>query len=180
MADFWRAYDLLNQDSYWAPLDKKKLIYAGINGMLAGGTGDSHTIFLSPAENALENSQLDGSFDGIGAYVTASQKGLALPPGMAVAVVSPDLLERARSADERATGLYGRLERWTSPDPSACYSGLIPLSFRAAGTVRFSKRRHRLCTKLEFRARMPHVFSDGTCKRSWANERSFLRARHKS
>ena len=80
MADFWRAYDLLNQDSYWTPLDKKKLIYSAINGMLTGGTGDAHTIYLSPQENALESSRLNGSFDGIGAYVDMTSYGLVLNP----------------------------------------------------------------------------------------------------
>jgi alanine-glyoxylate transaminase/serine-glyoxylate transaminase/serine-pyruvate transaminase len=56
--------------------------------------------------------------DGIGAFVTASQKGLALPPGMAVAVVSPELLERAKETGESATGMYGHLLRWTGPEPS--------------------------------------------------------------
>ncbi len=56
--------------------------------------------------------------DGIGAYVTASQKGLALPPGMAVAVVSPDLVERSRRTPETVTGTYVHLLRWTSPEPS--------------------------------------------------------------
>jgi alanine-glyoxylate transaminase / serine-glyoxylate transaminase / serine-pyruvate transaminase len=56
--------------------------------------------------------------DGVGAFVTASQKGLALPPGMAVAVVSPELLERAKETPESATGMYGHLLRWTAAEPS--------------------------------------------------------------
>jgi alanine-glyoxylate transaminase / serine-glyoxylate transaminase / serine-pyruvate transaminase len=58
------------------------------------------------------------SRDGLGAYVTASQKGLALPPGMAIAVVSPELLERAQDTSESTTGAYGHLLRWTGVDPS--------------------------------------------------------------
>jgi carboxyl-terminal processing protease len=80
MNDFWRAYDLLNQNSYWSPLDKKKLIYEAINGMLSGGTGDAHTIFLGPTDSAQANSQFDGSFDGIGAYVDMTPQGLVLDP----------------------------------------------------------------------------------------------------
>jgi len=56
--------------------------------------------------------------EGIAAYITASQKGLALPPGMTVAVVSPELLERARNVPESRTGMYGHVLRWTAPDIS--------------------------------------------------------------
>jgi len=80
MNDFWRAYDLLNQDSYWAPLDKKKLIYAAINGMLSGGTGDAHTTFLAPDDNAVAQTSLDGTLDGIGAYVDLTTQGIVLTP----------------------------------------------------------------------------------------------------
>jgi alanine-glyoxylate transaminase / serine-glyoxylate transaminase / serine-pyruvate transaminase len=62
--------------------------------------------------------EVDCARDGIGAYVTASQKGLALPPGMAVAVVSPALAARAGATPETATGMYGHLLRWTGGEPS--------------------------------------------------------------
>jgi alanine-glyoxylate transaminase/serine-glyoxylate transaminase/serine-pyruvate transaminase len=61
---------------------------------------------------------VDCAREGIGAYVTASQKGLALPPGLAVAVVSPALVARARQTPESTTGSYGHLLRWTGPEVS--------------------------------------------------------------
>jgi alanine-glyoxylate transaminase/serine-glyoxylate transaminase/serine-pyruvate transaminase len=61
---------------------------------------------------------VDCARDGIGAYVTASQKGLALPPGLAVAVVSPELATRAAGASENTTGTYAHLLRWTTEEPS--------------------------------------------------------------
>lgn len=54
----------------------------------------------------------------IGAYITASQKGLALPPGMAVAVVSPPLIERAKAVPRHRTGLYGHLLSWLGEKPA--------------------------------------------------------------
>lgn len=53
--------------------------------------------------------------DGLGAVITASQKGLSLPPGLAVCVVSPTLIERAAAVPEERTGFYGRLENWLGP-----------------------------------------------------------------
>lgn len=79
--DFFQAYDLVTQDSYYAPLpDRKKLIYAAINGMLTTGTGDAHTLFISPEDNAAVQSSMSGSFEGIGAYVEATTHGISVIP----------------------------------------------------------------------------------------------------
>lgn len=51
----------------------------------------------------------------LGALITASQKGLSLPPGLTVAAVSPELIERARHVPQGRTGMYGRLENWLGP-----------------------------------------------------------------
>jgi alanine-glyoxylate transaminase/serine-glyoxylate transaminase/serine-pyruvate transaminase len=87
--------------------------------------------------------------DGIGAYVTASQKGLALPPGLAVAVVSPALLERARGVPETKTGMYGHVLRWTGPEPSFTppmshvFALRRSLEHIAAETMPLREARHR-------------------------------------
>lgn len=52
---------------------------------------------------------------GLGAVVTASQKGLSLPPGLAVCAVSPELVARAAAVPPERTGMYGRLENWLGP-----------------------------------------------------------------
>lgn len=59
--------------------------------------------------------ELNCARDGLGAVVTASQKGLSLPPGMAVCAVSPELCARARAVPVERTGYYGRLEHWIGP-----------------------------------------------------------------
>lgn len=79
--DFFQAYHLVTTQSFYAPIpDRRRLIYAAINGMLTGGTGDPHTIFLSPQDNALVQNAMNGSFDGIGAYVEASDRGVTIIP----------------------------------------------------------------------------------------------------
>lgn len=80
-SDFFQAYHLVTTQSYYAPLpDRKGLIYAAIDGMLTGGTGDPHTIYLSPRENAVVQNGLNGSFDGIGADVEMTAHGLTIIP----------------------------------------------------------------------------------------------------
>jgi alanine-glyoxylate transaminase/serine-glyoxylate transaminase/serine-pyruvate transaminase len=60
---------------------------------------------------------VDSRRDHLGAYITASQKGLALPPGMTVAVVSPELMAVAQKTPLSNTGLYGHLRSWGTPKP---------------------------------------------------------------
>jgi carboxyl-terminal processing protease len=69
LRDFVSAYNLVTQQSYFRPFNKKQLVYAAIDGMLSA-TGDPHTIFLSPPDNRSASQQLNGSgFSGIGAIV---------------------------------------------------------------------------------------------------------------
>lgn len=69
LSDFLSAYHLVTQRSYYRPFNQKQLIYAAIQGMLSA-TGDPHTVFLSPPENQVANTELNGSqFSGIGAIV---------------------------------------------------------------------------------------------------------------
>jgi carboxyl-terminal processing protease len=78
LRDFMTAYHLVTQRSYFRPFDKKHLIYAAIDGMLAA-TGDPHTLFLTPPENQIATSEINGSgFGGIGAIVASSRQGLQI------------------------------------------------------------------------------------------------------
>lgn len=78
LKDFMTAYHLVTQHSYYRPFDKKHLIYAAIDGMLAA-TGDPHTLFLSPPENQVADKELNGSqFSGIGAIVAADHGNLEI------------------------------------------------------------------------------------------------------
>lgn len=76
LKDFVSAYDLVTQQSYFRPFNKKQLVYAAIDGMLSA-TGDPHTIFLSPPDNKSASQQLNGTgFSGIGAIVQPGPRGL--------------------------------------------------------------------------------------------------------
>src|SRR5579885_405222 len=80
-SDLFQPFHLLTTQSYYAPhLSRKTLLYAAINGMVSGGTGDPHTIFLSPQDTAAAQAQMTGSFDGIGASVDATAHGLVVVP----------------------------------------------------------------------------------------------------
>jgi carboxyl-terminal processing protease len=89
LADLWQAYQRLNSDSYYRPLDQKQLDYGAAAGLLAGCCpGDTHTTFSPPQANAPLAKALNEETFGIGATVAMTQHGLEVTqplPGSAAA-----------------------------------------------------------------------------------------------
>lgn len=78
---FWEVYDYLNKNYYDQPLDQEMLIEGAIRGMLAT-LDDPNTAYLSPEEQTMMQSALEGELQGIGAEVQGQEDG-------AIVVVSP-------------------------------------------------------------------------------------------
>ncbi|MBN1642816.1 MAG: PDZ domain-containing protein [Anaerolineae bacterium] len=71
---FWEAWQVL-QDQFFGELpDESELPYAAIQGVIAT-TGDPYTAFLDPVRAEVVSSDLDGSFEGIGATVRLRADG---------------------------------------------------------------------------------------------------------
>jgi carboxyl-terminal processing protease len=68
MAVFWEAWRLINDNFYRQPLDPGEMTYGAISGMV-DSLGDEHTAFVNPERAAYLQTQLSGSFEGIGATV---------------------------------------------------------------------------------------------------------------
>lgn len=69
-AVFWEVWDLV--ESHFVDqdlIDPAKMTYGAINGMLATLGDENHTVFFSPEEAEQQESSLEGSFEGIGAFV---------------------------------------------------------------------------------------------------------------
>lgn len=67
---FWEAWDLVvehfvDRDQ----IDYKAMTYGAIQGMLSTLGDENHTVFFAPDEAQQQASALEGSFEGIGAYV---------------------------------------------------------------------------------------------------------------
>lgn len=67
---FWEAWDavvdaFVDRDK----IDYGDMTYGAIRGMLATLDDENHTMFFTPEEAAQEESSMEGSFQGIGAYV---------------------------------------------------------------------------------------------------------------
>lgn len=71
-AVFWEAWDIvLNHFVDRDRLDARRMTYGAIQGMLDSLGDQGHTAFFSPEVAQAENRALEGSFEGIGAYVDA-------------------------------------------------------------------------------------------------------------
>jgi carboxyl-terminal processing protease len=66
MSQFWNVWDTLKTTYLRKPVDDPKLFYGSIKGMVAS-LGDPYTVYFDPDEASQFSSQLEGTFDGIGA-----------------------------------------------------------------------------------------------------------------
>ncbi len=70
-AIFWEAWDIVvNHFVDREKIDFRQMTYGAIRGMLATLGDEGHTTLLTPEELELHQTGLEGSFEGIGAYVT--------------------------------------------------------------------------------------------------------------
>ncbi|GIV78520.1 S41 family peptidase [Litorilinea aerophila] len=70
-AIFWEAWDLVvNHFVDQEKIDFQAMTYGAIQGMLDSLGDENHTVFFPPDVAEQQESNLEGSFEGIGAYVT--------------------------------------------------------------------------------------------------------------
>ncbi|MCX6054896.1 MAG: S41 family peptidase [Chloroflexi bacterium] len=74
---FWEAWQVVHEQFVDQPVDDHKLLQGAINGMMAA-LGDEHTGYMTPDEYKEATAPLDGSYEGIGAYVDVSSDLLTI------------------------------------------------------------------------------------------------------
>ncbi len=67
-APFWEAWEVIHKDYAEQPVDDLKMMRGAIRGMLQS-LGDPHTSYMTPEEEQIAMTHLDGEFEGIGATV---------------------------------------------------------------------------------------------------------------
>ena len=67
-APFWEAWNLVHQNFVDQPVDDVALMRGAIDGMMQA-LGDQHSTYMDPEEYKQANESLEGSYEGIGAYV---------------------------------------------------------------------------------------------------------------
>ncbi|MBO9393590.1 S41 family peptidase [Caldilinea sp.] len=107
---FWEVWDLVER--YFVDRDKidpQQMTYGAIQGMLATLGDQNHTAFFSPQEAQQQQSALDGSFEGIGAYVESTEAGFRIiapihgSPAEEAGILAGDIILRVDGED--ITGL---------------------------------------------------------------------------
>ena len=79
---FWQAWQLVHEQYVDQPVDDTKLMEGAIRGMLAS-LGDPHTSYMDPDEYTQANMEMEGEYDGIGAWVDSSGDYLTIVSPMA-------------------------------------------------------------------------------------------------
>jgi carboxyl-terminal processing protease len=68
---FWEAWQIVHDNYVDQPVDDVKMMQGAISGMLAS-LGDQHTSYMDPDMYLQANSSMEGSYDGIGAWVDST------------------------------------------------------------------------------------------------------------
>jgi carboxyl-terminal processing protease len=78
---FWEAWQIVHDEYVDQPVDDLKLMQGAIRGMMEG-LGDQHSSYMDPEEYRQANLPMEGSYDGIGAYVDTTQDYLTVTSPM--------------------------------------------------------------------------------------------------
>jgi len=70
---FWESWKLLHENFVDQPLDDVALMRGAIQGMLAA-TGDKHTSYMDPEQFKQANTEMEGEYTGIGAWVDTDRR----------------------------------------------------------------------------------------------------------
>ncbi len=93
---FWESWRLLHENFVDQPLDDVVLMRGAIQGMLAA-TGDKHTSYMDPEQFKQANTEMEGEYTGIGAWVDTT--------GDYVEIISPMKGSPAEGAGLKAKDL---------------------------------------------------------------------------
>lgn len=74
---FWEAWNIVHTQFVNQPVDDVALMRGAIRGMMET-LGDQHTLYMEPEVFDQENSSLQGSYEGIGAYVDTDGEYLTI------------------------------------------------------------------------------------------------------
>lgn len=76
-APFWEAWNLVHANYVDQPVDDVALMRGAIDGMMAA-LGDQHSTYMDPEDFKQANEGLEGSYEGIGAYVDTTADYLTI------------------------------------------------------------------------------------------------------
>ncbi len=162
-ADVWKMI----QDQYYrAPVDRQKVLYAGIKGMVAA-LEDEHSRFLTPEENESTRAQMEGHFDGIGVWMSTDEGVLRV-----IAPMDGSPAQRAGiQPDDVVIRIDGRDVTGMKPDEA------LPLVRGKAGTrVRLTLRRVGAAEPIELEVERARIEVDAVTPQVLEGNIGYVRA----
>lgn len=160
------AWKMVNDQYYRGPIDRQKVLYAAIKGMV-GALEDEHSRFLTPEENEPTRSQMEGHFDGIGVWVSTDEGVLRV-----IAPMDGSPAQRAGiQADDVIVRIDGREVTGMKPDEA------LPLVRGKAGTrVRLAVRRVGAAEPIEVEVERARIEVDAVSARILDGNIGYVRA----
>jgi len=76
-APFWEAWDIVHEEYVDQPVDDQAMMRGAIDGAL-NALGDQHTTYMDPSTYEQANIPLQGSYEGIGAWVDTNAEFLTI------------------------------------------------------------------------------------------------------
>lgn len=67
-SSFWQTFNAIEDEFYYSPVDREKMINGAAKGMVEA-LGDDYSTFLDPVEQEGVERTMEGNFEGIGAYI---------------------------------------------------------------------------------------------------------------
>lgn len=108
---FWEAWDLVEKNYILGPLDRQKMVYGAISGMV-DSLGDPYSTFMTPEENSALDEDMKGIFGGIGAEVGYREEVITI-----IAPLKDSPAEKAGLlAGDRIVGVDGKSTEGLSVD----------------------------------------------------------------
>ncbi|MEW6568701.1 MAG: S41 family peptidase [Chloroflexota bacterium] len=139
-APFWQAWDIVHQDYVDQPVDDQALMQGAIRGMI-DALGDEHSSYMDPEEYRQANIPIEGSYEGIGAWVDTEGEFLTI-----IAPMPGSPAEQAGLLPgDQVIALDG--ESMTGVDPSLVVRRVLG---PAGTTVHLTIRREGVDEPLEF------------------------------
>ncbi len=74
---FWEAWNFVKQDFYKVPVDQEEMVNGSVEGMIAA-FGDPNTRFVDAKTAVITSTELQGSFEGIGATIEMREGRLTI------------------------------------------------------------------------------------------------------